>query len=183
VSKIESIINQIIATEGGYVNNKNDSGGATKYGVTEAVARENGYAGDMRDMPVNFAQKVYYRRYVMFPGFDQVLLLSESISLELIDTGVNMGTATAAKFLQDCLNAFNKRGEVYADLIVDGKIGHKTISALRDYLANRKGSGESVMLKSLNCLQGATYLSIVKARPKDEDFVYGWIKERVSIGQ
>ena len=39
----DDTINHIIEIEGGYVNDPNDSGGETNYGVTEKVARDNGY--------------------------------------------------------------------------------------------------------------------------------------------
>ena len=44
-------INEIIKVEGGVVNDPNDSGGATNFGITEQVAREYGYTNDMRDLP------------------------------------------------------------------------------------------------------------------------------------
>jgi hypothetical protein len=43
------LIDALIEREGGYVNNPADKGGATNFGITEAVARANGYAGPMRD--------------------------------------------------------------------------------------------------------------------------------------
>ena len=45
------IINQIIEREGGYVDDISDSGGETKYGITEEVARRYGYDGKMIDLP------------------------------------------------------------------------------------------------------------------------------------
>ena len=45
------LIDALIDREGGYVHNPADRGGATRYGVTEAVARAHGYAGAMRDFP------------------------------------------------------------------------------------------------------------------------------------
>ena len=41
----DRIINAIIDREGGYVDEPDDSGGETNYGVTKAVARANGYRG------------------------------------------------------------------------------------------------------------------------------------------
>lgn len=57
--------NKLIAPsqEGGYVDNRDDPGGATRYGVTERAARANGYTGDMRELPVTFAQMVYQKDY------------------------------------------------------------------------------------------------------------------------
>lgn len=177
---IDDIIDEVIRAEGGYVNDPNDSGGATCFGITEKVARANGYRGDMKDLPISFARKVYFSRYVIEPCFDKVLLLSYEISAELVDTGVNCGVSTASKFLQVSLNAFNKQGTIYPDLIVDGNIGNKTITALANYLKFRP-DGVKVMLRALNCMQGARYIELTQANPKNEDFVYGWLLNRVVI--
>lgn len=178
---IDEIIDDVIKAEGGYSDNPDDSGGKTMYGITEAVARANGYHGDMRDLPLGLARELYVQQYVVRPGFDRVLLLSPMIAAELVDTGVNMGTATAAKFLQSALNAFNQRGNLWPDLVVDGGIGSKTIAALGAYLNHRqRDDGERVMLVALNCLQGARYIELSQADQKNETHAYGWLRSRVT---
>ena len=178
---IKSIIDDIIKAEGGYSNNPNDSGGETMYGITKAVAAANGYAGAMKDLPISLAENIYYTQYVSKPKFDLLIPLSESIAAEVIDTGVNMGPSVAGKFLQRCLNAFNNQGKAYADIAVDGKVGPATASALKSYLGLRGKQGEIVMLKALNCLQGARYIELAEGRQANEAFVYGWIANRISI--
>ena len=180
---IEEIINEIIKVEGGYVNDLKDSGGATNYGITIAVARANGYTGDMKDLPIEKAYQIYYDDYVVKPGFDKVLALSPAIAAELVDTGVNMGPAVASKFLQQCLNAFNDESRDYPDVVVDGKLGKASISALEAFLKRRKGEGkgkgENVMLKALNALQGARYIMLAETSPKNERFLFGWFANRL----
>lgn len=178
---MDHIIDEVLRAEGGYVDNHNDPGGATNWGITEKVARDSGYRGHMRDLPQSVAREIYYRRYVVEPGFDKVLLLSPIIAGELVDTGVNMGPKVAAQFLQRCLNAFNLQGSIYPDLAVDGAIGNATIQALRAYMAHRKADAVPVLLSALNCLQGARYIEIVESRQKSEDFVFGWFKNRVRV--
>jgi lysozyme family protein len=63
--------------EGGYSNNPNDSGGETMWGVTDRVARANGYAGPMKDMPREVAKNIYFASYVQKPGFASIMPLSE----------------------------------------------------------------------------------------------------------
>lgn len=178
---IDHIIDEVLKAEGGYVDHPNDPGGATNWGVTEKVARENGYKSHMRDMPQSVAREIYYKKYVVSPGFDKVLLLSPIIAGELIDTGVNMGTKVAAQSLQRCLNAFNLQGSIYPDLVVDGSIGNATIQALKAYMTHRKSDAVPILMSALNCLQGARYIEIAESRPKSEDFVFGWFKNRVRV--
>lgn len=178
---IEQIIDGIIEREGDYSNDPSDHGGPTRWGITEAVARAHGYTGDMRQLPQDLARQIYRQSYYIGPGFDQVATLSPRIAEELTDTGVNMGPPQAADFLQRALNALNKRGMFYADLTVDGHLGPQSIAALAGYLKARGVEGEGVLLLALNCLQGARYIELAESRPANEDFEYGWLKERVAL--
>lgn len=176
----DDIFNSIIGKEGGYVNNPNDKGGPTNWGITQAVARAHGYTGDMRGLTRNQALEILEDDYWKGPRFDQVDSISGLIAIELADTGVNMGPAVAAKFLQRALNVFNNQGKLYPDIIADGQIGPRTLSALKSFLSGRKEAGEKVMLKALNSLQGERYISLSEAREANETFTYGWF-ERVEI--
>ncbi|ENM7340120.1 putative peptidoglycan-binding domain-containing protein, partial [Escherichia coli] len=103
------------------------------------------------------------------------------IAAELCDTGVNMGPTVASRMLQRWLNVFNLRGKLYPDMDADGRIGPRTLNALRAYLKNRSRDGELVLVKALNCTQGERYLELAEKREANESFVYGWMKERVVV--
>lgn len=178
---IPQILDGVVATEGGYTNNSDDLGGPTIWGITERVARKNGFNGDMRSMTRGTAKAIYMREYVQRPGFDKVHELSPRIGAEVIDTGVNMGTAIAGLMLQRALNALNGKGTLYPDLKADGDVGPATVSALRAYLKARGQEAETVMLRVLNCLQGARYIEISEGRQANEIFTYGWFLNRVAV--
>ena len=177
---IDEIIDNIIKVEGGYTNDPNDAGGATRYGITVAVARRNGYNGDMRDLPIEFARMVYRKQYYEGPHFDDVAKLSPRIAEELTDTGVNMGVTTAALFLQRWLNVMNMEKRFYPDVKADGYIGQQTLACLEAYLKKRGKEGETVLLRALNSSQGHRYLEIAEGRQANENYVYGWLLNRVS---
>lgn len=178
--QIDAIIEAVIALEKGYVNNPHDRGGETNYGITEAVALENGYLGAMKDMPKAFAQKVYRLRYIERPGFDKIVAINPEIGLELIDTGVNMGPHRAGEFLQRWLNGFNDKGQT-PDLFVDGACGRHTRDALTAFLKRRGEEGAQVLLRALNCTQGSRYLEITESKKTQRAFLYGWVRARVVI--
>jgi lysozyme family protein len=175
----ERFIDAILAAEKGYVDHSADRGGPTNWGVTQAVARRNGYDGPMQDMPESLAREIYRKRYIVEPGFDKVALIDEKVAFELIDTGVNMGPARASEFLQRCLNVFNAQGSRYADVFVDGRIGPVTLECLRSFLRWRGDNGSKALLKALNCLQGSRYIDIAENNESQEAFAYGWILNRV----
>lgn len=176
----DKIIDGILAVEQGYVNHPSDRGGPTNFGVTEAVARANGYTGDMRNLPESFARKVYLKRYITDPRFDQVAALNEKIAEEMIDTGVNMGPKRAGEFLQRALNSFNEGGRLGNDLLVDGDIGPGTLSTLKTFITWRGQSGVTALYRALNSLQGARYIEISEGNKSQRDFTLGWFANRVA---
>ena len=177
---IEQYLDELIKREGGYVNNPADRGGATKYGITEAVARTNGFKGNMRDLPLDVAKAIYRKNYWTVPRFDQVNSISSAVAEELLDTGVNCGINFAKPLLQRALNLLNNQGKAgYEDLKVDGIYGSNTLGALKTYLAKRGKDGEKVLVRVLNIMQGQRYIEICERNPKQEQFFYGWIANRI----
>jgi lysozyme family protein len=176
---IEQLLDELIAREGGYSDNSRDAGGATMWGITEAVARANGYGGPMRELPKATAKEIYRRLYWTRPGFDLVDNSAPRIAAELFDTGVNMGPAVATTFLQRALTALNRRGLDYPDLIPDGRIGPATLAALHAYLRQRPTDGVEVLIRALDALQGERYIRLAEMRPGNEEFLYGWLASRL----
>lgn len=105
----------LLKHEGGYSDHTADPGGKTRFGVTEAVAREVGYRGDMRDLPLDLAKRIYKERYWDAVKAEQ---LPPTLRYATFDAAVNSGTGQAAKWLQRALGVKD-----------DGMIGPQTIAA------------------------------------------------------
>ena len=106
----------LITHEGGFSNHPDDPGGATMYGVTEAVARAEGYTGAMRDLTLDFAKQVYRKRYWDACRCDQ---MPDQLRYPLFDAAVNSGPGQAIKWLQSAVG-----------VKVDGAIGPVTQQAV-----------------------------------------------------
>ena len=106
---------KLLEHEGDYSDHAADPGGKTRYGVTEAVAREAGYRGDMRELPLDLAQRIYKERY-----WDAVQAesLPADVRYIVFDGAVNSGVAQSAKWLQRACGVKD-----------DGVIGPQTIRA------------------------------------------------------
>ena len=178
-AEVDQLIDVLIEREGGFVNHPADKGGPTCFGITEAVARANGYAGPMRQLPREDAVAIYRRLYWLRPRFDEVERRCPRIAAELFDTGVNMGPAVAATFLQRALTALNRNGQDYPDLAPDGRVGDQTLAALDAFLKVRGSGGETVLLRAIEALQGERYLRLAERRPANEAFLYGWLANRI----
>lgn len=105
----------LLGHEGGFSDHAADPGGKTNYGITEAVAREAGYTGDMRELPLQLAKDIYLARYWRPIRADD---LPPGIRYTVFDAAVNSGTAQATKWLQRALG-----------VEADGVIGPKTLAA------------------------------------------------------
>ncbi len=177
---IESMIEATIGKEGGYSDHPADRGGPTRWGITQYVARKNGYTGDMRNLPRDKAVAIYRQEYAIKPGFAAVAEVMPSVGEELFDTGVNMGPKVPSIWLQEWLNAFNNGGKLYADIKEDGDIGPATLAALRAFKAARGAEAEKVLVRALNCSQGERYKDIARRNPSQEAFAWGWLRTRVA---
>lgn len=180
------IIDHILRVEGPqYTNHPSDAGGPTKYGITQAtLSRFLGRPASIQDVQgitEGLARTIYFKLYVDDPDFD--LIPTAKLALELIDSGVNVGTGRASTWLQRALNMLNNRGRDYADLVVDGDIGPRTIQALDAFVRKRGAvNAEKVLLRMVDSMQGAHYIALAEARQTQEDFIYGWFLNRVGTG-
>ena len=88
---------KLLKHEGGFSDHSADPGGKTRYGITEAVARDVGYRGDMRELPLDLAQRIYKDRY-----WDAVQAEALPVDVRYIvfDGAVNSGITQSAKWLQ-----------------------------------------------------------------------------------
>jgi len=183
VMSVDGIIYGVIEREGGFVNHPSDRGGATKFGIT--LATLSAWRGrsvsidDVRLLSRDEAFAIYYRRYVVDPGFGNVIPINAAIAEELIDAGVLSGPKRPIEWFQTSLNKFNRGGRLYADVAVDGRLGAVTLRALQSYLSTRGKDAPAVMVKALDALQGAFFVQIAKAREANQDFIFGWFAHRI----
>ena len=106
----------VLANEGGYSNNPNDPGQATIWGVTESVARANGYTGDMRLMSQATAEAIAKREYWDVVQGDD---LPAPLDFQVLDGAYNSGAGRAADWLQRAVG-----------VQADGQIGPVTLAAV-----------------------------------------------------
>ena len=111
----DAAFQQLLGHEGAYSNEPDDPGGETMWGITAVVAKEEGYTGYMRAMPVDFAKLVYRRRYWDAVKADS---LPDGVRYNVFDAAVNSGPRQAIQWLQ--------RAAGTAD---DGRIGAVTLAA------------------------------------------------------
>lgn len=142
---LQSLAEEIVAREGGFVNDPDDPGGATNFGVTIGTMRRLGLdltgdgqvsEADVRALTRPQAVAIFLEHYYRRPG---IVALPEALQPSVFDMYVNAG-GNAVRILQRLL------GEMGHDLTVDGVIGPQTIRAAQaayqaapDHLADAYG--------------------------------------------
>ena len=107
----------LLKHEGGYSDHAADPGGKTRFGITEAVAREAGYRGDMRELPLDLAKQIYKARYWNAVRAEE---LPEAIRYAVFDAAANSGPSRAIRWVQRAVGVKD-----------DGIIGPVTLAAVR----------------------------------------------------
>lgn len=192
------ILANVFDLEGGYVDHPNDPGGATNHGITEQVARDHGYQGDMRDLQRNCpaqlealvasrisgdgqaqvqevcADAILFESYIAAPRFLDLIAIDPAVAEEVIDTGVNMGPARPSRFFQRAVNRVCN-----TTLDDDGRIGPITLRAWSDCRANLGPRSCVAMLDDLDRQQANEYDRLIRRNPRLRVFRRGWMNHRI----
>lgn len=106
----------LLEREGGYVSHPSDPGGETNHGITARVARQAGYMGNMRDLPLETAKQIARNQYWNAVRAEE---LPEQVRFDVFDAGYNSGPKQAIKWLQRAAGATD-----------DGIFGPGTLAAV-----------------------------------------------------
>lgn len=178
------ILAGVYAVEGGYVNDARDPGGATRYGVTEQVARDYGYRGDMRRFPQHCdgpaticADAVYVRSYIAAPGYMPLVEIEPAVAGELIDTAVNMGPRRPNRWYRRTMNVLG--GARLPDSTAS--LGPVDVAAYRKLQATLGVIPAcAATLDALDARQAAEYRRLAAANPRLRGFLKGWLHNRIA---
>lgn len=143
-------IAKTLINEGGYVNNPNDSGGPTKYGITQ------------RDLPGEDIENLtperataYYLENYWKPFYSQIE--SQAVADKLFDLGVLFGIREAVELAQTVLK-----------LAVDGSFGPISLVALNE-------ADPFSFIQAFKTAFVAHAVGIADVKPQDREFLAGWI--------
>lgn len=157
--KFSEAIGIVLQHEGGYVNDKDDPGGETKYGISKRSFPQY----DIKNLSIDDATDIYKRHYWEKSKSEKV---KSELRLDYFDMCVNMGQGNAVKVLQKAVN--NAPGDKIA---VDGRIGPMTIKA-----SNR------VSVQRIRSFRVLYYAKLIMKNPTLEKYWYGWFKRSMQDG-
>jgi lysozyme family protein len=187
MAELSKALSRVLGFEQGYVNDPDDPGGETYDGISRRYHPE--WPGwkllDSTRDKESLREKLQplvddFYRAEFWNHFQGDLIRVQAVADELMDAAVNTGINQGVEFLQAALNVLNRQGTIYPNLVVDGQIGVKTISAVAWYAAPGREKDAAALVKVQNILQGAYYIEKMKANEVKEKYARGWLS-RVSI--
>ena len=167
---------RVFAEEGGFVNDPDDPGGATNYGISLRWLAKQGLVGDINDdgivdiqdildMTPERSREIYKSSW--WDRYSYGLIDGQRIANSLYSFSVNMGPRQAHKLLQRALLSCG------AQLTVDGVLGpvsHREIGK----------ADNNMLLGALRSEAACFYTNLVKRRPAMGKFLKGWLRRAYS---
>ena len=161
--------NFLLRNEGGYVDDPDDSGGATKYGIS-LIFLSNIYKkgtlwadinkdgkvdkNDIVLLNIEIAKKIYEQAFWL----KVKMIPYTNLAIKVFDAGVNIGMKKAIQLLQRILSVAE-----------DGIIGPITLEAIKKFNKNM------LMEKYIEALCGYYYTITYCNRPRFDKFIKGWL--------
>ena len=138
----------VLANEGGYINDPDDPGGETKYGISKASYPHL----DIANLTVAQATAIYLRDFWLFNG-----LISQTVATKIFDSYVNE-RHDAIKIAQRIVGA-----------AVDGCYGPCTEDLIN-------AANPFTFLTAFRAELVAHYQAIVAANPNEAKFLKDWLR-------
>jgi len=183
MSEFDVSIETVLHHEGGLVEDPDDPGGATNYGLSlrylRSIKDEDGDgwldgdldhdgdvdANDIRIMLLADAVEVYRTQWWYRYGYNHIRV--QSLATKVLDLSINMGAGQAHKCLQRAARA------VGFMLVDDGILGPKTFRAVNSVNPEQ-------LLAAMRSEAAGVYRQIVARRPLSKKYIKGWLTRAYS---
>jgi lysozyme family protein len=177
MSLFELAIPTVLQHEGGFVNDINDPGGATNFGISlywlkaSGIISQDGFLSDVNHdgrIDINDIKALtpataeQYYRAMWWNHYSFGNFLVQEVATKIFDTAVNMGGIPTIKLAQKAVNILGGK------LVVDGLLGMNTFKAINDVEPTK-------LLIYFREIQEAYYYSLVVVNPALQKFLRGWL--------
>ena len=189
----EESFNKLVKVEGIYSNFNLDPGGETIYGIARNRNPEwEGwkYIDKIKENNPNYksilikdekliklCKDFYYRHYWLKLRLEDIN--DKNLRYEIFEMSINIGRTLTSYYLQRTVNLLNGfKHKICENLVVDGIIGNKTISAINKIIEHDKSA--KFICNYLNIYQGYRYVKLMEKNKELKIYARGWIK-RVKV--
>lgn len=175
----DAVIGKTLHHEGGFVNDPDDPGGATNFGISIRFLKSSprydtsGFLvgdldhdgdidiSDMRQMTREEAVSIYREYFWDKFGYDR--LIDENLAFQVFDMTVNAGAKIAQKLVQRSLHAVGK------PVAIDGILGNQSYGAIASVSSD-------ALVAAYKSERAGFYRQISTSNPKLRKFLKGWLR-------
>ena len=159
LNNFEKSLQYVLASEGGFVDNKADSGGATMKGITLDTYRlfkKNTHLtpNDLKNISDADISTIYLNQYWNACRCSE---LPNGIDYCVFDMAINSGTGMSVKLLQKSVGTD-----------IDGVLGSITLALI-------KGKDQLGLIRAFSDQKESFYRNVVAKRPSQSVFIDGWL--------
>ena len=176
MANFEQAVKALLVYEGGYVNNPNDAGGETRWGISTRWLKRAGLErvhGNVKDLTREKAVELYQAYFwEPYPFHDWPEHGQQRIAEKLFDATVNMGPGQAMKCFQRALRSC---GQPFVD--DDGVYGPITKRGKSEALSVL---GEATVVVATRSEIAGFYRGLVAAKSSQSVFLEGWLRRAYS---
>ena len=158
MGNFEIIVPLVLSLEGGYVNDPDDPGGETKYGISKRSYPHEDIPGMTRDR----AKEIYRRDFWELVRADEIP--NQRLSASVFDMAINAGPQEAIKILQEVVGA-----------AMDGIFGPKTAAAVARHPDLDEAGLEYVLTRIHK------YALLAQRKPISRKFFLGWVNRALAV--
>jgi len=170
MSEFQPALQKVLVHEGGYVNDPDDPGGETYYGIARNIhSKWSGWISidmckNQSGFPANLEKDTELQneiaRFYQINFWDKINgdnIQNQLVANSIFDFGVNAGVKTSASLAQMVVEAQ-----------ADGVIGPQSLEKLNAFDPDH-------FLAAFTVAKIARYISIIRKRPTSKKYLYGWI--------
>lgn len=179
-------VQTILKHEGGYVNDPDDPGGATNFGISLRFLLQTGLdiqeiadvdedgdvdVDDIRAMEPRIAKEIYYKAWWKKNDYDKIESLE--VATKIFDMAVNMGSRQGHKLVQRACRACG------IELAEDGILGPRSmdaINSLTQFGRIDRFGGSDALIAAMRSEQAGFYRLLIATNPRFKKYERGWLR-------
>lgn len=166
MSAFELAISVVLDHEGGFADDPDDPGGATKFGISlrfYKTIKPNATIDDIRNLTIEDAIAIYKKYW--WDNYQYSLIIAQSIATKVFDLAVNEGASQAHKLLQRACWSVNG----YLCISSDGILGENTLAVVNE-------SYSPALLTALRSEAAGFYRGLIASNPRNAKYKNNWLK-------
>jgi lysozyme family protein len=167
MASFDEAVKKVIWLEGGHVDDKDDPGGETMYGISSRAHPDLFLNGP----PTRQQAIERYRRDYWHSLYDQIG--NQKLASELMEFGVIAGRGVAIRLLQEAIRYAMPDRTRATEIVVDGRFGSHTLAAMNLCDPDK-------LIDEFRVNQIIRFVLLTDQKPPLKKYLKGWIRRAIA---